>query len=143
MRGGSLATSESSPHSRIAEREGAARRLCLGGAREALLAAGHDVESAAGWPRDPGDPLILAHAHQNHQVLITLDKDVGEIAIVRRQSHSGIVRLVTLRAEQQGLAAVEALARYGQELSRGAIVTVEPGRVRIHLDESKQESGSD
>jgi predicted nuclease of predicted toxin-antitoxin system len=52
--------------------------VCVwGGARDVLLAAGHEVESAAGWPRDPGDPQILAHAHQNGQVLITLDKDFG------------------------------------------------------------------
>ena len=111
--------------------------VCVwGGARDVLLAAGHEVESAAGWPRDPGDPQILAHAHQNGQVLITLDKDFGEIAIVRRQPHSGIVRLVTLRAEQQGSAAVAALARYEKELEKGAIVTVEPGRVRVHLDQT-------
>ena len=82
------------------------------------------------------DADILAQAHRNHQAVITLDKDFGEIAIVRRQPHSGIVRLVTLRAEQQGLAAVTALARYEEKLGKGAIVTVEPGRVRVHLDDA-------
>lgn len=105
-----------------------------GGARDALTAAGHEVESTAGWPRDPGDADVLAHAHRNGQVLITLDKDFGEIAIVRRHPHSGILRLVTLRAEQQGPASVSALARYGEDFVKGAIVTVEPGRVRVHLD---------
>lgn len=100
-----------------------------------LTAAGHEVESTADWPGDPGDRDILAQAHQNGQVLVTLDKDFGELAIVRGQRHKGIVRLVTLRAEQQGPVCVEALARYGEDLSTGAIVTVEPGRVRIRLDE--------
>jgi predicted nuclease of predicted toxin-antitoxin system len=90
-----------------------------------------------------GDPDILAHAHRNLQVVITLDKDFGEIAIVRRQPHSGIVRLVTLRPEQQGVAAVAALARYEDELGKGAIVTVEPGRVRVHRDPSDRDSSSD
>ena len=58
-----------------------------GGAREALAAAGHDVESTADWASDPGDADVLAHAHRNGQGLITLDKDFGEIAIVRRQPH--------------------------------------------------------
>jgi predicted nuclease of predicted toxin-antitoxin system len=66
-----------------------------GGAREALAAAGHDVESTADWASDPGDADVLAHAHRMGQVLITLDKEFGEIAIVRRQRHSGILRLVT------------------------------------------------
>jgi predicted nuclease of predicted toxin-antitoxin system len=106
-----------------------------GGAKGVLRAAGHEVESTAEWPRDPGDEEVLGHAHRNAQVLITLDKDFGEIALVRRQRHSGIVRLVTLRAEDQGPASVEALARYRDDLSRGAIVTVEPGRVRVHPPE--------
>ena len=105
-----------------------------GGAHDELAAAGHEVESVADWPRDPGDSEILADAHRNGQVFVTLDKDFGEIAIVRRQPHSGIVRLVTLRAEDQGSAAVAALARYREELAKGAILTVEPGRVRVHLD---------
>lgn len=97
-----------------------------------LRAAGHDVESTSEWPRDPGDEEVLGHAYRNAQVLITLDKDFGEIAIVRRQPHSGIVRLVTLRAEDQGPASAGALARYRDDLTQGAIVTVEPGRVRVH-----------
>jgi len=105
-----------------------------GGARDALTAAGNEVESTADWPRDPGDAEVLAHAHRNGQVLITLDKDFGEIVIVRRQPHSGIVRLVTFRAEQQGPASIVALTRYREELVKGAIVTVEPCRVRVHLE---------
>lgn len=30
-----------------------------GGAREVLVAAGHEVERVGDWPRDPGDPEIL------------------------------------------------------------------------------------
>ncbi|MGZ8218010.1 hypothetical protein [Methylomagnum sp.] len=33
-------------------------------------------------------------------MLITLDKDFGELALVRRQSHCGIIRLVGLLARQ-------------------------------------------
>jgi hypothetical protein len=46
-----------------------------GGARAALGAAGHEVESTADWLRDPGDSDVLAHAHRNGQVFSTLDKD--------------------------------------------------------------------
>ncbi|OFV99527.1 MAG: toxin-antitoxin system, toxin component, PIN family protein [Acidobacteria bacterium RIFCSPLOWO2_02_FULL_60_20] len=102
-----------------------------GGAREALATVGHDVEATADWRRDPGDDELLAHAFRQAQVLITLDKDFGELAVVKRRPHVGIVRLVDLRAEDQGQAAIATLARYGEELSRGAIVTVEPGRVRV------------
>ena len=101
------------------------------GAQGTLRAIGHDVESTADWPRDPGDDEVLAHAFQNSQVLITLDKDFGELAVVLQRPHVGIIRLVDCRAEDQGRAAAATLARYGQDLSEGAIVTVEPGRVRV------------
>jgi predicted nuclease of predicted toxin-antitoxin system len=102
-----------------------------GGAGEVLRAAGHEVESTADWPRDPGDQEVLAHAHRNDQVLITLDKDFGELAVVRRLPHAGIVRLVEISATDQGTVAVTVVGKYEQELTEGAVITVEPGRVRI------------
>jgi len=93
--------------------------------------AGYDVESVADWPADPGDAEVLAHASRTRSVLITLDKDFGELAIVRGHPHAGIIRLVGHRAREQGPVCVAALARYGAELADGALVTVEPTRVRI------------
>ena len=43
---------------------------------------------------------ILAYAHAD-RVLVTLDKDFGEFAVVRGQQHSGIIRLVDSNNEQQ------------------------------------------
>jgi predicted nuclease of predicted toxin-antitoxin system len=40
-----------------------------------------DVIWAGDWPEDPGDEEILAHAHKEARILMTLDKDFGEIAI--------------------------------------------------------------
>ena len=102
-----------------------------GKAREELQVAGHDVVWAGDWPQDPGDEEILARAHAEGRVLVTLDKDFGEIAIVRGAPHSGIVRLVDFSARHQARMCHLALERYGPELTQGAIVTVEPGRVRI------------
>ena len=101
------------------------------GAASQLTAAGHDAQWAGAWDEDPGDEAILRRAHAAGRVLATLDKDFGEIAIVRGVAHSGIVRLVELRARDQGPVLCAVLARYGAELSAGAIVTIEPGRVRI------------
>lgn len=111
------------------------------GAHGSLRATGHDVESVADWPRDPGDDEVLAHAFQNSQVLITLDKDFGELAVVLQRPHVGIIRLVDCRAEDQGRAAAATLARYGPDLSEGAIVTVEPGRVRVRPPDRDVGSG--
>ena len=111
-----------------------------GGAVAPLMAAGHDVIWAGGWLVDPGDDEILARASHEDRILITLDKDFGELAVVREQAHAGIIRLVILSASQQSAACVMALNRYGTELQSGAIVTVEPGRIRIRPATSRPES---
>ena len=102
-----------------------------GGAVDSLKAAGHDVIWAGDWPTDPGDEEIMALAHQEGRILITLDKDFGELAVVRGQAHAGIIRLVILPAFQQAPTCLMVLTRYGVELQAGAILTVEPGRVRV------------
>ncbi|MBE7466450.1 MAG: DUF5615 family PIN-like protein [Planctomycetes bacterium] len=102
-----------------------------GGAAKDLQAAGHDVHWAGDDPKDPGDDALLQRAHQEGRVLFTLDKDFGELAIVHLRPHAGLVRLVGLRARQQGPAMVAVLAKYESELQGGAILTVEDTRVRI------------
>jgi predicted nuclease of predicted toxin-antitoxin system len=79
---------------------------------------------------------VLAVARASSRVLITIDKDFGELAIVRQLPHAGILRLVDIPAKSQGMAANAAIERYGDELARGAIVTVEPGRVRVRPAEN-------
>ena len=102
-----------------------------GGAKAELQAAGHDVFWTGDLAQDPGDEDILAQALREERVLVTLDKDFGELAIRRGLPHRGIVRLVNLAARQQGPVCQQILAKYGDELIRGAIITVEAGRVRI------------
>ncbi len=53
------------------------------------------------------------------------------LAVAFGRPHSGLVRLVGMSAREQGPICAEILDRYGEELAGGAIVTVEPGRVRI------------
>jgi len=102
-----------------------------GGAFAVLEAAGHDVIWTGDWPRDPGDREILARAHAETRILVTLDKDFGELAIVRGQPHHGILRLVDLPAREQSSRCAQLIERHGEELMRGAIVTAEIDRVRI------------
>lgn len=101
-----------------------------GGAVGPLAGAGHDVVWAGNWTQDPGDEEILATAHREGRVLVTLDKDFGELAILRGRPHYGILRLVGFRARQQATVCLRVLELRGAELLRGAIVTAEPGRLR-------------
>lgn len=102
-----------------------------GGARGQLEAAGHDVEWSGDWPNDPGDAEILAYAYRQRRVLVTLDKDFGELAVVAGSPHAGIIRLVDVAARRQAIVCDQALRRFGDELSAGAIVTATTTRFRI------------
>ena len=102
-----------------------------GGAVGALTEAGYDIVWSGVWDQDPGDEEILATAHSEDRILVTLDKDFGELAIVHRAPHSGIIRLVGFSARQQAIACTRILDLHATELQAGAIVTAEPGRIRI------------
>ena len=102
-----------------------------GHAKAQLQAAGHDVVWSGDWDRDPGDDVILAAANREGRGLVTLDKDFGELAILLGASHCGILRLVNFRSAEQGPVCLEVLVTHGADLQSGAIITAEPGRVRI------------
>lgn len=100
-------------------------------ATEQLKAAGNDVVWGGDWREDPGDEAVLAQASKERRVLVTLDKDFGELAVLHGLKHHGIVRLVNFRASQQGPACLQILALHGDELVDGTIITAEPGRLRV------------
>jgi len=104
-----------------------------GGAAARLRAAGHDVVWSGDWPADPGDEEILARALAEGRVLVTLDKDFGELAIVRELPHTGILRLVGLSALQQSDVTLRVIQAHGADLASGAIITAEAGRLRLRL----------
>ncbi|MCP5008318.1 MAG: toxin-antitoxin system, toxin component, PIN family protein [Planctomycetes bacterium] len=102
-----------------------------GGAYKELKGAGHDVVWVGNWPKDPGDEEILEYACNEDRILVTLDKDFGELAIVHDTPHSGILRIVNFPAQKQGKICQHVLNKFGKVLHGGAIVTAEQGRIRI------------
>ena len=111
--------------------ESVAGTCVWGAAKVELQTVGHDVVWTGNLSHDPGDEEILALAHREQRVLVTLDKDFGELAIRRSLPHCGVVRLVNIAARQQGTVCQQMLLQYGDELTRAAIITVEAWRVRI------------
>lgn len=110
-----------------------------GNAADELRTAGHDVVWAGDWDTDPGDEAILAHAFAEERILVTLDKDFGELAVLRGQEHRGILRIVNFSARQQAAICQTVIAAHGDELLAGAIATAEPGRLRIRPADSTAE----
>ncbi|WP_446370951.1 DUF5615 family PIN-like protein [Coleofasciculus sp. G3-WIS-01] len=111
-----------------------------GGVQSELITAGYDVIWTGNWSEDPGDEEILATAYRECRILVTLDNDFGELAIFRGTAHHGILRLVNLSTRQQASVCLQVLARYGNELASGAILTAELNRVRIRLPMNNNEN---
>jgi len=74
---------------------------------------------------------MLATAHEEARVLVTLDKDFGELGVLKRLPHHGIIRVVNFPSGDQGKVSAKILATYVEDLQAGAIITAQPGRVRI------------
>ena len=98
----------------------------------ALRAAGHHVTWIAEQaPRMP-DPEVLRLASEGDAVLLTNDKDFGELVFRRRLHTSGVVllRLAGLPNEVKAAAVVAAIDVYAERLIR-AFAVIEPSAVRI------------
>lgn len=100
-------------------------------AKSELEAAGHDVAWAGDWLEDPGDAAVLGIAWKDRRILVTLDKDFGELGVLRNAQHCGIVRLVNFRAARQGPVCRQIFAAHAADLEEKAIITAEPGRIRV------------
>ena len=65
------------------------------------------------------------------RVLITEDKDFGELVFVRRLPHGPIVRLVEMTVDEQVKGMSDLLAIHASDLVGGVLVTVSRARIRI------------
>lgn len=102
-----------------------------GGVAPLLTDLGHDVDWSGCWEQDPGDSEILETAYSQGRVLVTLDKDFGELAILKGMPHMGIIRMSGFRASQMAAVIDYLLGTYESELTHGAIITATPERIRI------------
>lgn len=101
------------------------------GAAADLESYGHSVIWIGSMEKDPGDRAIIKKAFTERRIIVTIDKDFGELAILYSFPHFGIIRLVDCAARNQGQLCINILQKYGKELLEGAIITAEPGRIRI------------
>jgi predicted nuclease of predicted toxin-antitoxin system len=105
---------------------------CAGPVIRALREAGHDVVAVAEVAKGASDEQVLERALNEKRVLITEDRDFGELVYARGRSSAGVI-LVRFRSQARlakPATVVEAVAKLGSRLNDGFAV-VEPGRVRI------------
>ncbi|MBI3462925.1 MAG: DUF5615 family PIN-like protein [Planctomycetes bacterium] len=96
-----------------------------------LLEQGHDVLSAISVDSKASDQQLLELALHEGRILMTEDKDFGELVFVLRLPHGPIVRVVELTVDEQVQALGELLSYYADELNAPVIVTVTRSRVRV------------
>ena len=96
-----------------------------------LCREGHDVLSAADLAASLSDDSLLALALKEDRILVTLDKDFGELAFVHKLPHGPVVRLVDMTVDQQVAAVEELLRDHADELVGRTLVVVSADRTRI------------
>lgn len=100
---------------------------------ESLRAQGHDVLWAGEALRAASDDVVLSRAERDRRVLITKDKDFGELAFRRRRAHAGIVvlRLRDDAPENTNRVLLRALQALTTAADVGAFVVATEEGVRV------------
>lgn len=115
----------------------ASRRL-----RDALAAQGHDVLSALERNPRATDEELLALAMEERRILVTEDKDFGELVFVRRLPHSCIARFVGMTVAEKVTAMRELIEQHADAMREGSLIVVTQRRVRMRQREHTEGSGA-
>lgn len=93
---------------------------------------GHDVIYIAEFAGGTDDEIILEMAFVENRLLITRDKDFGELAYRDGRAHAGIIlnRLHELHSEAKAKLVSDVVRNYAGELE-GAFTVIQPGKIRI------------
>lgn len=98
----------------------------------ALRDAGHDVHAVADGHRGIDDPDVLDLAIVERRVLLTEDKDFGQLFYARARPSGSVIliRFPTRAGSMLPNAVLELVGREGERLA-GCFAVAQPGRVRI------------
>ena len=101
---------------------------------ERLRVDGHQVAYVAEMSPGIMDEVVLMESRSSASVLITADKDFGELVFRRRQASSVLlIRLWGLGPAMKAAVVSEAIQEHGQELA-GAFAVLSPGNIRIRRE---------
>jgi predicted nuclease of predicted toxin-antitoxin system len=97
-----------------------------------LRAAGHQVVYVRELDSGIDDAQVLAHANRRNAILLTSDKDFGELVFRQGLVHAGVIlyRLAGLPSERKAAILQSLLRTHADELT-GAFTLVSPAHVRI------------
>lgn len=110
--------------------------------QSALVDQGHDVLSALDRNPRAADEELLALAMEERRILVTEDKDFGELVFVRRLPHPCIIRFVEMTVLEKVTAMQELIDRHPDAMSEPALIVVTGSRVRIRRREGEERGGA-
>jgi len=97
-----------------------------------LRSAGHDILAIAETHRGFGDNEVIDLARAEHRLLITEDKDFGQLVFSATKKSSGVLLVRYPALARSSLAdAVLALLHERGESLYSCFVVLEPGRARL------------
>jgi predicted nuclease of predicted toxin-antitoxin system len=96
-----------------------------------LRAQGHDVVEVRDRDMRMSDEDILSWAESDSRILITLDKDFGQLHFQWDRKHSGMVRLPDLPSVQRIALVREIIGSHENDLAAGRMVTSSGGKTRV------------
>ena len=99
---------------------------------ERLRFEGHDVDYIAEFAPGITDDEVLELSNTGRRVLVTVDKDFGELVFRLRRAASGVllVRLTGLSSDDKAELVAGAVRDHGSQMS-GAFTVISPGVIRI------------
>lgn len=102
---------------------------------ERLRLDGHQVVYIAEMSPGITDETVLMESRISESVLITADKDFGELVFRQRQASTGVllIRLWGLGPAMKAALVSESIQKHGQELA-GAFAVLSPGSIRIRRE---------
>jgi predicted nuclease of predicted toxin-antitoxin system len=105
---------------------------CDFGVVRALRAAGHDVSSVAEIARGAKDLQVIRRAQEERRILLTEDKDFGQLVYAGGKGGAGVVllRFPAPARRQAPPAVLDLVSRFPERLPTSFVV-LEPGRARI------------
>lgn len=105
-----------------------------------LRVDGHSVWSVAEMDAGIADEHVLDHANAQQAILLTADKDFGELVFRLKRLHGGIVlvRLAGLPPGRKAEIVARAITKQGEELQGAfSVIAQNTLRIRRHLAQNQ------
>ncbi len=106
--------------------------VCAGGRlKTRLMEQGHDVLEVREIDQSMTDAEVLKIASNENRVVITVDKDFGELLVVKREKVCSVIRLPDVCFEKRAELVNIVIEKYKNQLFDRSIITVSKKKIRV------------